>query len=138
MNVRYRAELSQVERDGLWRLLAAASMSRKLKRARLCWLPMRGAGDVEIAKNVGVGGSTVYRIRGPFVERNLELALNEDVPRGGPHAHGQGGSLAVGSCLWAPPKGVPAGRSICPQVHSSSSPKKKGRRTRKSTRSGRE
>jgi transposase len=41
-----------------------------------------GGRDEEIARSVGVGGSTVYRTKRRFVEGNLERALSEE-PRPG-------------------------------------------------------
>jgi hypothetical protein len=41
MNIRYRVELSQIERDELKSLLSGGRHSaRKLKRAQICWLRM--------------------------------------------------------------------------------------------------
>jgi Winged helix-turn helix len=75
MNVRYRVELSQTERAELTALLSGGKhVARKLKRA--------GASDAEIARSVGVGGSTVYRTKRRFVLGNLEAALSEE-PRPG-------------------------------------------------------
>jgi hypothetical protein len=38
-----------------------------------------GGSDVEIARSVGVGGSTVYRTKRRFVIGNLEAALSEEL-----------------------------------------------------------
>ena len=46
--------------------------ARKLKRAQILLAADAGAGDEEIARSVGVGGSTVYRTKRRFVEGNLE------------------------------------------------------------------
>ena len=56
--------------------------SRKLKRAQILLAADAGAGDEEIARSVGVGGSTVYRTKRRFVEGNLERALSDE-PRPG-------------------------------------------------------
>ncbi len=70
MNVRYRVELSQAERDELKTLLSSGKHSaRKLKRAQILLAADSGARDEEIARNVGVGGSTVYRTKRRFVAR---------------------------------------------------------------------
>ena len=45
---------------------------RKLKRAQILRSADAGAGDEEIARSVGVGGSTVYRTKRRFVLGNLE------------------------------------------------------------------
>ena len=83
MNVRYRVELNQVERTELKALLSGGKhASRKLKRAQILLAADVGAGDEEIARSVGVGGSTVYRTKRRFVEGNLERALSEE-PRPG-------------------------------------------------------
>ena len=64
MTVRYRVELSQVERTELKALLSGGKhASRKLKRAQILLAADAGAGDEEIARSVGVDGSTVYRTK---------------------------------------------------------------------------
>jgi len=79
MNIRYRVELSDAERLELESLLSGGSCSvRKLKRAQILLAADAGAGDEEIARTVGVGGSTVYRTRQRFVMGNLEAALSEE------------------------------------------------------------
>lgn len=79
MNVRYRVELSQVERAELKTLLNGGKhASRKLKRAQILLAADAEASDEEIARSVGVGGSTVYRTKRRFVEGNLERALSEE------------------------------------------------------------
>ena len=85
MNVRYRVELSQTERDQLTTLLSGGKhAARKLKRAQILLAADAGASDEAIARNVGVGGSTVYRTKRRFVLGNLEAALSEE-PRPGAH-----------------------------------------------------
>ena len=82
MNVRYRVELSQTERDELKALLSGGKhAARKLKRAQILLAADAGASDEEIARSVGVGGSTVYRTKRRFVLGNLEAALREDPKR---------------------------------------------------------
>jgi hypothetical protein len=76
-------ELSQVERGELKALLSGGKHAcRKLKRAQILLAADAGAGDEEIARSVGVSGSTVYRTKRRFVEGNLERALSEE-PRPG-------------------------------------------------------
>ena len=83
MNIRYRVELSEAERDELTTLLSGGKHAvRKLKRAQILLAATAGAGDEEIARSVGVGGSTVYRTKRRFVLGNLEGALSEE-PRPG-------------------------------------------------------
>jgi hypothetical protein len=66
MNVRYRVELSQSEREQLTALLSGGKhAARRLKRAQIL---------LDIARSIGVGGSTVYRTKRRFVLGNLEAA----------------------------------------------------------------
>ena len=77
MNVRYRVDLSQIERTELKPLLGSGKhASRKLKRAQI--LLAADAVRATSARSVGVGGSTVYRIKRHFVEGNLERALSDE------------------------------------------------------------
>ena len=79
MNIRYRVELSQAERDELNTLLNGGKhAARKLKRAQILLAADAGAGDEEIARVVSVGCSTVYRTKRRFVEGNLQRALSEE------------------------------------------------------------
>ena len=117
MNVRYRVELNQVERTELKALLSGGKhASRKLKRAQILLAADAGAGDEEIARSVGVGGSTVYRTKRRFVEGNLERALSEE-PRPGAERKLTGKEEALlRPPVPAPQRAVPAGRSSCWQV----------------------
>src|SRR6202158_1705300 len=83
MNVRYRVELSQDERDELSALLSGGKhAARKLKRAQILLAADAGVSDEEVAISVAVGGSTVDPTQRRFVEGNLEAALSEE-PRPG-------------------------------------------------------
>jgi hypothetical protein len=83
MNIRYRGELSQTERDELKGFLSGGRHAvRKLKRAQILLAADAGASDEEIARDVGVGGSSVYRTKRRFVIGNLQAALSEE-PRPG-------------------------------------------------------
>jgi transposase len=83
MNVRYRVELSQTEREQLNAMLSGGKhAARRLKRAQILLAAEAGASDEEIARSVGVGGSTVYRTKRRFVLGNLEGALKEKPRRG--------------------------------------------------------
>jgi transposase len=107
MNIRYRVELSQVERAELKVLLSGGKhASRKLKRAQILLAADVGAGDEEIARSVGVGGSTVYRTKRRFAEGNLERALSEE-PRPGAERKltGKEEALLVATACASPPKG---------------------------------
>ena len=83
MNVRYRVELSQTERAELTAILSGGRhAARRLKRAQILLAADAGTSDEEIARSVGVGGSTVYRTKRRFVLGNLKAALSEE-PRPG-------------------------------------------------------
>jgi len=107
MNVRYRVELSQAERSEVMALLSGGKhAARKLKRAQILLAADAGAGDEEIATNVGVGGSTVYRTKRRFVVGNLEAALREE-PRPGAARKltGKEEALLVATACSSPPAG---------------------------------
>jgi transposase len=83
MNVRYRVTLSTSERVQLVSMvLGGKAAVRKLKRAQILLAADAGSTDEEIARNVAVGTSTVYRTKQRFVEEGLERALSES-PRAG-------------------------------------------------------
>src|SRR5246127_97169 len=107
MNLRYRVELSQAERDELKALLAGGKhAARKLKRAQILLAADAGASDEEIATSIGAGGSTVYRTKRRFVLGNLEAALSEE-PRPGADRKlsGKEEALLVATACSRPPKG---------------------------------
>jgi transposase len=108
MNVRYRVELSQEERNQLKALLSGGKhAARKLKRAQILLAAGAGIGDEEIAGTVGVGGSTVYRTKRRFVLGNLEAALSEE-PRPGAQRKlsGKEEALLVATACSKPPAGL--------------------------------
>jgi DNA invertase Pin-like site-specific DNA recombinase len=78
MNVRYRVELSQAARRAGDLLSGGKHGARNLKRAQILLAADAGASDEEIARTIGVGGSTVYRTKRRFVLGNLEAALSEE------------------------------------------------------------
>ena len=83
MNVRYRVDLNQDERDELNTMLSGGKQAaRRLKRAQILLAADAGETDEAIAANVCVGLSTVYRTKRRFVLGNLEAALSE-APRPG-------------------------------------------------------
>src|SRR6202165_669682 len=107
MNVRYRVDLSQIERTALRALLSGGKhASRKLKRAQILLAADAGASDEEIARSVGVGGSTVYRTKRRWVEGNLERALSDE-PRPGAERKltGKEEALLVATACANPPEG---------------------------------
>jgi len=107
MNVRYRVELSQAERNELAALLSGGKhAARKLKRAQILLAADAGTGEETIAASVGVGGSTVYRTKRRFVLGNLEAALSEE-PRPGAarKLSGKEEALLVATACSKPPIG---------------------------------
>jgi transposase len=107
MNVRYRVELSQAEREELTGLLSGRKHSvRKLKRAQILLAADAGVSDEAIANSVGVGSSTVYRTKRRFVLGNLAAALSEE-PRPGAERKlsGKAEALLVATACSRPPEG---------------------------------
>jgi transposase len=107
MNVRYRVELSQAERNELTAMLSKGKRAaRKLKRAQILLAADAGRGDEEIVRTVAVSGSTVSRTKRRFVEGNLERALSED-PRPGAERKltGKEEALLVATACANPPEG---------------------------------
>jgi transposase len=83
VNVKYRVTLDTSERAQLVAMvLGGKGAFRRLKRAQILLAADHGAPDEEIARNVAVGTSTVYRTKQRFVEEGLERALSE-LPRPG-------------------------------------------------------
>jgi transposase len=107
MNVRYRVELSQSERDQLTALLSGGKHgARKLKRAQILLAADGGASEEDIARSVRVGKSTVYRTKRRFVIGNVEAALSEQ-PRPGAERKlsGKEEALLVATACSRPPAG---------------------------------
>src|SRR5258707_6283981 len=107
MNVCYRFDLSQAERDQLTALLTGGvHAARKLKRAQILLAADAGVGDEDIAASITVGGSTVSRTKRRFVEGNLEAALSEE-PRPGAARKltGKEEALLVATACSNPPEG---------------------------------
>jgi transposase len=107
MNVRYRVELSQSEREELSTLLRGGRhAARKLKRAQILLAVDEGVGDEKIAATLRVSGSTIYRTKRRFVEANLEGALSEE-PRPGIERKlsGKEEALLVATACSTPPPG---------------------------------
>jgi hypothetical protein len=75
MNVKHRVTLDTSERVQLVAMvLGGKGAFRRLKRAQILIATDNGATDEEIARNVAVGTSTVYRTKQRFVEEGLERA----------------------------------------------------------------
>ena len=115
MNVRYRVQLSEQERGELQTLLGGGRQAvRKVRRAQVLLAADAGASDEAIARDIGVGISTVYRVKQRFVEGNLEWALNEQ-PRPGARRKSRARRQR---CWWPPPArrhrvGARGGRWSC-------------------------
>jgi transposase len=107
MNVRYRVELSEAERQELKALLNGGNhAARKLKRAQILLAADAGACDEDIVRSVGVGGSTVYRTKRRFVLGNLAAALSEEPRLGaGRKLSGKEEALVVATACSKPPAG---------------------------------
>ena len=107
MNVRYRVELSQAEREELSALLTGGKHpARKLKRAQVLLAAEAGVDDDTIAATVKVSGSTVYRTKRRFVEGNLEAALSEELRPGAERKlSGREEALLVATACSSPPPG---------------------------------
>jgi transposase len=107
MNIRYRVELSEVERGELRAMLSGGKhAARKLKRAQILLAADAGVADETIAISLDVGVSTVSRVKRRFVESGLERALNEE-PRPGAARKltGKEEALLVATACASPPEG---------------------------------
>jgi transposase len=107
MNIRYRVELNQTEREQLTALVnSGKNAARKLKRAQILLAADAGVSDDDIAASVRVSGSTVYRTKQRFVLGNLEAALCEE-PRPGASRKltGKEEALLVATACSKPPEG---------------------------------
>jgi len=83
VNVKYRVDLSQPERDDLRSLASKGKPhARRVKRAQILLAADAGVSDDTIAASVQTSGSTIYRTKQRFVEEGLEAALSEE-PRPG-------------------------------------------------------
>lgn len=107
MNVRYRVKLTDDERTELKELLAKGKRAvRKLKRAQILLAADAGQSDQAIATAVGVGTSTVFRIKRRFVEGNVERALEDEKRPGAKRKlSGTEEALLVATACSAPPMG---------------------------------
>ena len=107
MNIRYRVTLTTEERQQLEGLVrGGTSAARRIKRAQVLLAADGGSKDEAIAQNVGVGTSTVYRIKQRFVEDGLERALNEAPRPGAPRKlEAADESLLIAVACSEPPDG---------------------------------
>ena len=85
MNIRYRIELTEEEREFLRALTAKGCQSaRQIKRANILLMCDQGLyTDQAIAKSLSTSESTIYRTRQKFVEYGLDKALQEGQRPGG-------------------------------------------------------
>lgn len=107
MNIRYRVTLSSEERAELAALIKGGKAAvRRIKRAQILLATDAGSTDEEIASNVGVGTSTVYRTKQRFVEEGLDRALAE-APRPKPPRKltAQDEAMLVAVACSKPPEG---------------------------------
>jgi transposase len=107
VNIRYRVELNQMEREQLTALVSGGkNAARKLKRAQILLAAHAGVSDDDIVASVRVSGSTVYRTKQRFVLGNLEAALCEE-PRPGASRKftGKEEALLVATACSKPPEG---------------------------------
>ncbi len=107
MNVRYRVELSEAERNELNALLhGGRHAARTVKRAQILLAADAGESEEAIARHIAVSASTVCRTKRRFVESNLERALSEE-PRPGAarRLSGREEALLVATACSNPPAG---------------------------------
>lgn len=107
MNLRYRITLTLDEQAHLRGFVQGGKGAfRRLKRAQILLAAAGGSADADIAANVGVGTSTVYRTKRRFVEEGLEAALSEE-PRPGAERKldATEEALLIATACSAPPAG---------------------------------
>jgi transposase len=107
MNIRYRVELSEVERGELRAMLSGGKhAARKLKRARILLAADAGVADETIAISLDVGVSTVCRVKRRFGVGGVDGALNEEPRRGAARKlTGKEEALLVATACASPPEG---------------------------------
>jgi transposase len=107
MNIRYRVDLSDIERTQLTALLNGGKhAARKIKRAQILLAADGGISDAVIASSLSVGGSTVYRTKRRFVQGNLDLALSEEARPGATRKlSGKETALLIATACSNPPEG---------------------------------
>ena len=107
MTIQYHVALSDAEQGELQTLLRGGRQPvRRVKRAQILVAADAGASDSLIAASVGVGLSTVYRIKRRFVEGNLPHALSEQQRPGAPRKlSGKEEALLIATACSDPPEG---------------------------------
>jgi hypothetical protein len=82
MNVRYRVELSQSERDELGALVSGGKQPvRRLKRMQILLAADAGVNDEAIAASVQTSGSTIYRTKKRFLITHYHQPFLVDTQR---------------------------------------------------------
>jgi transposase len=107
MNIRHVVDLTAAEREYLESLVAGGTASvRRTKRAQILLASDAGCSDIEIARSVHIGTSTVYRTKRRLVEGGVEHALAEQRRPGGERKlSGNEEALLVAITCSAPPAG---------------------------------
>src|SRR4051794_41964879 len=107
MNIRYRVELSEVERGELRAMLGGGKhAARRLKRAQILLAADAGVADETVAISLDVGVSTVCRVKRRLVAGGVGRAPDEEPrPGGGPQPPGQGKRPRGGPPGAPPPPG---------------------------------
>ena len=107
MNVKYRVDLDQDEREQLTSLSSGGKIAaRRLKRMQVLLAADAGVNDADMAASLGLSGSTIYRTKRRFVEEGLEAALSEQPrPGGARKLSGRDEALLVATACSAPPRG---------------------------------
>src|SRR3978361_1279742 len=107
MNVKYRVDLDQGEREQLRSLSSGGKIAaRRLKRVQILLAADAGIDDDSMAESLGLSGSTIYRTKRRFVEAGLEAALDEQPrPGGARKLSGRDEALLVATACSAPPRG---------------------------------
>src|SRR3978361_1385232 len=107
MNVKYRVDLDQDEREQLTSLSSGGKIAaRRLKRMQVLLAADAGVNDADMAASLGLSGSTIYRTKRRFVEEGLEAALSEQPrPGGARKLLGREQAPLRGAACSAPPRG---------------------------------
>jgi transposase len=109
MNIRYRVDLSQEEREEVEGLLRGGKVAaRKLTRAQILLAADSGISDEVMASTLQMSGSTIYRTKRRFVEATLEGALNDESR---PGAEGKRSAKAEALLVATACSKPPAGRA---------------------------
>src|ERR1700712_4984783 len=107
MNVKYRVDLDQGEREQLRVLSSGGKIAaRRLKRVQILLAADAGGDNDSMAPRLGVSESTIYRTMRGFVEEELDAALGEQPrPGGARKLSGRDEALLVATGCSPPPEG---------------------------------